>query len=144
MKTQLHTNEHNSWYPSAPSHRWPMQFFLFSFLNGVWTSKCCRPLLFLLLVFSPPKFVYLPGCLPKQWTLYRCCWEQCWSWGQLSKLSGCRGPAKIDPGLIWKNKRLVDKISCAAAKENWMKKSQNMADWLRKMVLAQHFCTARI
>ncbi len=69
METQLHTNEHNSWYPSAPSHRWHMQFFLFSFLNGVWTTKCCRPLLlFLLLVFSPPEFVYLPRCLPKQWT----------------------------------------------------------------------------
>jgi hypothetical protein len=25
--------------------------------------------------------------------------------------------------------------------KNWMKKSQNMLVWLRKMVLAQHYCT---
>jgi len=29
---------------------------------------------------------------------------------------------------------------CGPAKENWMKKSQNMLVWFSKMVLAQHFC----
>ncbi len=30
---------------------------------------------------------------------------------------------------------------CDPAQLNWMKKSQNMPAWLRKMVLAQHNCT---
>jgi hypothetical protein len=30
---------------------------------------------------------------------------------------------------------------CGPAKENWMKKSQNMPVWLSKMVLAQHVST---
>jgi hypothetical protein len=48
----------------------------------------------------------LPRCLPKQWTLYRCCWEQCQSWGQLSStLSGCQGACKNRSRIDMKKRR---------------------------------------